>query len=409
MKNLILLISASVWLTTMTYAQTPQDSSINKEFNDLKIRIDQNEKDFDNSTTQKLVDLNQIKSEISKLITKENLTNEEIKKLTVLHIKRTILEDELIFQTRDNAVTILEQRYETGGEILQNVLVQLLNLQSKYHDIKLYQSYSNMSNPMQYSEFIGNLDEIQKKLSRKKFDITLPAPLTDVINKNPSIATGYSLVTTILSTMDVKDKSQKFNTIRDVLTLTSSMQGDLNLLNSEINYLDSRVSSFLLKSEKFFAEYTSVITYTKTYDEFINLNDKQTLALLQISTFKTVYTNISENKTNSLFMMSQTNKEVEITFNLMRLVDLINEYKSVLDETLNYYDKFQSVLNKYNSSDFPELNVNAKMLDGKTFKETLTKITTELGSAKDAAIKAYKASDVSDYEIRKILYGKPTQ
>lgn len=122
--------------------------------------------------------------------------------------------------------------------------------------------------------------------------------------------------------------------------------------------------------------------------------------------FDGISIDVNNNSNNFVYSLNQTEKEIEINFNLIRLVDLINEYKIVLSETENYYTKFESMISKYNNSlDYPELNVNATLQNGNTFKDEVAKLEIQLVNAKESAQRVLRASDISEYEIRKILYG----
>ena len=412
MKTKTIILMALLALTSIiAKAQEEQngDSAIVKSLKNAQMEIKRIEEEFDNSVISKLTDLNEIKSRIVILANNSTLTSTEVKELTVLTNKKVLIEDELFHKNRLSNVNKLQTRYETGFSILKAMLLQLENLDSKYKDLKLYKTYSNIANPLQYREFNNNLSEIENTLKRKKgFDITLPSPLSEIVNKNPTIASGYSIVTAVLSTLSAPVKSEKFKTIRDVLILTGSMQTDLNLINNEIDYLEHRVSLYLRKTETFFSEYLKSIEYTKSYAQFITDNDNQTIENMKGSVFTGITNDINNNINNYTYSINQTEKEIEITFNLIRLVDLINEYKIVLSETENYYMKFETMIKKYdNQLDFPELNVNATLQSGNTFKDEVTKLKIQLVNAKDSAQRVLKASDVSEYEIRKILYGTP--
>ena len=129
---------------------------------------------------------------------------------------------------------------------------------------------------------------------------------------------------------------------------------------------------------------------------------------MKSSTFTLITNEIRSKKGSYILLSNQTEKETEIGFNLIRLVDLINEYKSLINETYDYYETFDKAIQKYsNSVDFPELNFNPTMTDGVKFKQKIASLTTDISTAKAAAKEAYDVSDISEFEIRKILYGKP--
>lgn len=369
--------------------------------------IKQIDKEFDMSVISPMNDLNEIKGELNELSQKKKLTSYEVQMLAVLTHKKVSLEDEMYYKSRHYEIAKLETRYEAGFQIINTMMLQLLNLHSKYKDVKLYKSYSALSNPLQYRDFNRNLAEIQQRLSRKRFDITLPEPWMEILHSNTYMATAYSLVVTVLSQLSIADKSEKFMCIREVLCLTAALQSDLENINRELDYLDSRVSSFLQKVETFFVDYTSVISYDKDYAAFIDERDHARVAYLQSVAFSDIRNHIAKNQHNYFITHTLCDKEIEITFNLIRLVDIINEYKALLIETENYYSTFEKILAKYNSSDYPELNVDATLLNGNTFKQELSKLQDQLLEAKQAYGQVLKASEISEFDIRKILYGKP--
>lgn len=412
--RLILTVGLLELITWSVNGQKPNaipkpDTTIRGTITVLSSKIDKIDSDFDVSSLSSFQTLDEINKEVTNLLLKTSLTPTEVKNLSVLINRKAFKEDDLRLSERLNNVTKLEERYDAGLTILKTMIGQLTHLRSKYKDLKLYKNYSVITNPLSYREFKDNQTQIDNKLGTKKFKITLPVPLDDVINKNPSIAMGYSLATSILSNFPQADKSEKFKTIRNVLSVTYSMQNDLNHINSEIDYLDSRVEGFLeRKCKGFFSDYLKVIGYDKKYADY--LEDKQrdqTISTNKAQTFSTIKTDITKNKISYILFSSTTEKETEVTFNLIRLVDLINEYKTLLNETYNYYDTFDKAIKKYsNKVDYPELNFNPTMTDGVKFQEKIASLTGDLKTAKDAADDAYKVSDISEFEIRTILYGR---
>lgn len=316
MKQKLTALTLMIFSFSCLYAQT--DSTKLKEFSQNLVDIEKKFTDRENKILDSLKALNK---QIDLLKGSKDLA----KRIDALEKKLESL-DQLDKVTATKDVELVKVRYEAGLLVIKDIIELLKALKSQYSSLNFQQSYNQLSNPNNYSEYQQNLDFLKKKLV--KGGLSLP----DLNLNNAFLNVAYSIARSVVSGQS--DKDNKINELVCILDFSSRANQELSSVNTDLQYLQFALDKMLINYKELFSNYTSIVGYKRAFEEYISNADDDIPELI-----KTYFDKLSKKEA--------TDKEKELKtlkFQLKKIADSYLEYEIYIRQGLAYYEKFELII-----------------------------------------------------------------
>ena len=162
-------------------------------------------------------------------------------------VRRLDLEEALRVGDTKQEFAFLKARYYKGIDIIKILYEKLLSLDHHYSGMQTYQNIMLLSNPHTYPDFQKSQSLMQQKV-KKGFAIKMPS----FLESNPFLSATFSVVSSFLGEGDSKEREKELESMSCILDFTVRMNGDLNVIYHETEYLKTANKTLKENCEKLF-------------------------------------------------------------------------------------------------------------------------------------------------------------
>lgn len=273
----------------------------------------------------------------------ENWSGRKSRKFNQALEKKLLLLDSIDDAQTNWDIALLKVRYRRGVDLIRLMYEKVLGLDHHFSGLRTYQHISVLSNPHSYPEF----EEVQtfiRKNKNKKYNMRLPS----LLEGNPFVSATFTLVSVLLGENGRREKEANVDKISCILDFTLSMNGDLNTIRNETDFL--KTSNHDLKSdlEKLFHDYTKVINYLVPLETTRTNDDWETLFLRLDERMADLNNQLLDPAGPSIEASRQL---VNLEFATQRVSGMIAEYADFIDKGTQYYQKFSSIISNYENEE----------------------------------------------------------
>lgn len=305
--------------------------------------------------------------------------------LAMRSIDRKIVAIENCYQLK-----VTKLRYGKGLDVLKLVYEKILSLDHHFTTLRSFQDITDLSNPINYPEFIQIKESIKEK-TKSKEKIELP-PL---LESNPLVALTHTVIASLFGSGNKTKRKQEYDAIACMLDFTTTMHTNLKLIYFETDFLKQRNTKLRETCLQLFHDYTKVIKYNKSLEYCRNIDDWDKINAL-LSSFvnqleiQCLNIDVSQQKT---FKLKLNNLE----FSIERLLRFLNSYSSFVDQGERYYKKFMTIIQSYENKKNCEVVLPNQFID----------LENEIVISIQKFETAYKIAELRGTTLRDLLYGIP--
>jgi hypothetical protein len=252
--------------------------------------------------------------------------------------------------------------------------------------MQTYQNIMLLSNPNTYPDFQKAKSAFEQK-QKPKFGFKLPA----LLGSNPYISTAYSLVSSFFTEGDSKEKEAEMEKISCIMDFTVRMNGDLNTIYHETEYLKTSNTGLKADCEKLFEDYTKAIGYAVTIEKCRKGDDWESVfEALDVHMKK-----IEEAGKVPALQPQEIKLKNALEFATNRVADMVSKYRNYVTQGTLYYKKFDNIVSTYENEStcqeklprqFSELKMDIKM--------TIEKFTN-----------TYNLPEIEGSKLRDLMFG----
>lgn len=312
--------------------------------------------------------------------------NGDIAQYMLLLEEQTKAYEDILQARKLMEVDMLKVRYQKGISLIKLIYEKLLSLDHHFSGMKTLQNVALLSNPHNYPEF-RKINNVIEKQTDKKYAFNLPS----MLNSNPYLTATYSLVSSILRNGRTEEKEADFQKISCILDFTVRMNGDLNIIRHETDYLQTANLALKADCEQLFGEYTKFLGYYVPLEKCRNNDDWETLAQ-HLDKF------ILQLEQNTGNTNEQTSRmEVNIIFATERVAEFVSQYSAFINQGMQYYQKFDNIISSYENQDFCEEQLPRQ------FNELKFDIKSTIEKYKNT----YNLPEIHGSRLKNLLYGRP--
>jgi hypothetical protein len=280
---------------------------------------------------------------------------------------------------------ISRMRYRKGLQIIKILYEKVLGLDHHFAAVRTFNEISNLSNPNHYPDFKRLKETLQQSEKRKGFE------LTALLDKNIYTNIVGSLIKLFNTARERTEKTTDLKNIECIVDFTLQMHQDLKTIFYETAFLQQSNEGIKTGIEQLFKEYTKPIRYESTlancranddWDRVEDLLDVYMRKLNEVAATKE--------------MAAKTNKlQVNLEFQIDRLLQFIGQYNNFIDQGEKYYGKFSVVLTSYSN----------KQDCAAIIPQEYMKLSDDINIAINKFKTAYKPVEVNGSKLKELLYG----
>lgn len=234
------------------------------------------------------------------------------------------------------ALEVLKVRYGKGVDLIKVMYEKILGLDHHFSSMQTYQNVAVLSNPNTFPAF-KNIQAVLKEKSSSKLGFTFPG----IWESNAFLTATFSIVSSLLGKGKAEEKSAEMDQISCVLDFTLRMNGDLNIVRHETEFLKKANQALKEECEALFKEYTLFLDYLVPLADCRKNDDWEQL---QEQLLKFIDQLKDESTKNQL---EAKKKEVDLAFATQRVADFITKYSNFIQQGIQYYQKFDSIISSY--------------------------------------------------------------
>lgn len=305
--------------------------------------------------------------------------------VALLFAKDSLIEEQLSlnqFETND----ISKLRYRKGLQIIKILYEKVLGLDHHFAAVRTFNEISNLSNPNHYPEFNKLKETLQQQGEKKKgFE------LTSILEKNIYTNILSSLIKIFNAPKDRTEKTSDLKSIECIVDFTLQMHQDLKTIFYETAFLQQSNEGIKQGIEQLFKEYTKPIRYESSLADCRGNDDWD-----RVEDLLNIYMQKLNEAVAVKEMAARINKlQVNLEFQVDRLLQFIGQYNNFIEQGERYYGKFKLVLNNY---------ANKQACSG-VIPEEYTKLAEDIDIAISKFKTAYRPVEVNGSKLKELLYG----
>ena len=269
-----------------------------------------------------------------------NLSTEITRNHYLLNLfQRIQLREQQDLLDQDYDLKLLKLRYRKAIELIKLLYEKTLSLDHHFSSMKAHQQILKLSNPQSYPDF-KQVQELVKERVHKKHRFRLPR----ILESNAYISATFSLVSTLLPGSENKSKQKDFEKIACILDFTVRMNADLNIIYFETEFLRDANTRLKEECELLFKDCAKVIGYKHALTNCREQDDWEMVYELLDRYVEQLIEQIGVNSSNTRAIQK---KEVNLRFTIDRVVDYINQYLNFINQSREYYSKFNKIIFSY--------------------------------------------------------------
>ncbi|NNE27618.1 MAG: hypothetical protein HKN09_12310 [Saprospiraceae bacterium] len=279
-------------------------------------------------------------------------------------------------------------RYRNGIDILKLLYEKLLDLDHHFTSINAFHEIHDITNLNNYPEFIAVRESFIDD-TRQKSSVELP----QFLQQNIFVTVGYTLLSSVFGDGAPAKRNEDINDIACLLDFTVSMQSDLKMIYYETTFLHQATKALLIRCQGLFKEYTSVLDYKKSIqwcrdkDEW-DLIDERISRLSERHGFNKTLT------IESGFNHQLNDVNTNVEFQISRLISLMEAYDTFISQGINYYSKFNIILDNYENE-----NICVDQLP-----DEIQKLKQKIDLSIQKYTTAYNLAELQGSELKNLMF-----
>ncbi|MEM9820835.1 MAG: hypothetical protein AAF985_07175 [Bacteroidota bacterium] len=289
------------------------------------------------SNSSKLIDA---VDSIDQLLQPKYLSTERVQNQFLLHLYQRIqLREQAQLLEQDYELKLLKLRYRKAIELIKLLYEKTLSLDHHFSSMQAHQQILKLSNPQSYPDF-KQIQGMVKERVQKKHRFRLPS----LLESNAYLSATFSLISTLLPGSENKHKQKNFEKIACILDFTVRMNADLNIIYFETEFLRDANVRLKEECEILFKDCAKVIGYKHALISCREQDDWEMVYELLDRYVEQLLDQLeNSNKTTRVAQK----KEVNLRFTIDRVVDYINQYLNFINQSREYYSKFNKIIFSY--------------------------------------------------------------
>ena len=313
-------------------------------------------------------------------------------------VRRMDLEESLRVGDAKQEHAYLKARYYKGIEIIKIIYEKLLSLDHHYSGMQTYQNIMLLSNPHTYPDF-QKTQATMKQRMKKNFAIKIPS----FLETNPFVSATFSIVSSFLGDGDNKEREKELESMSCILDFTVRMNGDLNVIYHETEYLKTANKTLKENCEKLFEDYTKAVGYVTPIDKCRKNDDWETLYdyieahFKKIEPVATTTTPTNPNQPTPVTPINTQNikSKIGLEFATTRVADMISKYRNYVVQGIQYYQKFDSIMSSYG---------NEQACQSKLPRQ-FTELKFDIKSTIEKFQNTYSIPEIEGSKLKDLMYG----
>lgn len=304
-----------------------------------------------------------------------------------LLIQKDALNTQLQFLKSAEFKDISKVRYIKGLQIIKLLYEKTLSLDHHFSAVSTLRDINNLSNPNNYPEFVLMKEKIKNTRDKRGgFD------LTDLLANNIYTSIVYSFVSMFTNTNTSKaENDSSLKEVECILDFTLQMHNDLNIIYFETAFLERKNANISAAVKELFRDYTKPLNYTTGLEECRSMDDWELVRKNLDSYLATMEKTTEE----SVKREEVRNLQINLEFPIDRLLQFITEYNSFINESVNFYEKFNIMLSSYENE---QKCISKTPIEYTRLKEGIM-VTIEKFNT------AYKPVEINGTKMKQLLYG----
>ncbi len=254
-------------------------------------------------------------------------------------LEKLRLMEQLDLLESQSDMTQLKIRYRKGIDLIRVIYEKILGLDHHFTGLHTYQYIGSLSNPHTYPEFAKAKETIEQNQNRR-YAMRLPA----LLDSNPLVSGTFTLVSMLLGENGQKAKEEEVDKIACILDFTVRMNGELNTIRNETEFLKNANQQLKEDCQRLFAEYAKAAGYFVPLEECRKNDDWETL-LAKLEEKMDAIENGLVGEDGPVISLSR--ELVNIEFATQRVAEFIGGYSSFIGQGQQYYQKFDGIMSAY--------------------------------------------------------------
>ena len=314
-------------------------------------------------------------------------------------VRRMDLEESLRVGDAKQEHAYLKARYYKGIEIIKIIYEKLLSLDHHYSGMQTYQNIMLLSNPHTYPDFQKSQATMKQRM-KKNFAIKIPS----FLETNPFVSATFSIVSSFLGDGDNKEREKELESMSCILDFTVRMNGDLNVIYHETEYLKTANKTLKENCEKLFEDYTKAVGYVTPIDKCRKNDDWETLydyieahfkKIEPVATTTTAPTNPNQPTVVTPINSQNIKSKIGLEFATTRVADMISKYRNYVVQGIQYYQKFDSIMSSYG---------NEQACQSKLPRQ-FTELKFDIKSTIEKFQNTYSIPEIEGSKLKDLMYG----
>ncbi len=256
--------------------------------------------------------------------------------------KLRLMEQLDLLETQSD-LTMLKIRYRKGVDLIRVIYEKILGLDHHFTGLHTYQYISSLSNPHSYPEFEKAKETLGQHQNRR-YTMRLPA----LLETNPLVAGTFTLVSMLLGENGQEAKEEEAGKIACILDFTVRMNGELNTIRNETEFLKNANQLLKADCQRLFSEYAKAAGYLVPLEECRKNDDWEALFTGLETKMEAIENGLVGDEGP---VLSLSRELVNIEFATQRVADFIGRYSDFIGQGRQYYQKFDGIMATYQHED----------------------------------------------------------
>ena len=303
-----------------------------------------------------------------------------------LLVQKDALQYQLSMLADSERTNIQKIRYIKGLSIIKLLYEKVLSLDHHFSSLVTFNEINKISNPNNYPEFEKVKDLIKDKSDKKK-----GLKLTNLLGQNMYTSTIDMFIGLFNSDAKPEEKEAELKNVQCILDFTLRMNNDLKTIYFETSFLQKTNQKMIGDIERLFVAYTKPVGYHTSLKQCRENDDWESIRE-KLDNYLDKMQNLQQNNSKAVIYQRMI---INLNFPIDKLLQFINEYNSFIDQGVQYYQKFQIILNSYENE--------------RQCSSSLPPAYTKLKSDIDVSIQkfnlAYRPVEINGSKMKELLYG----
>ena len=281
---------------------------------------------------------------------------------------------------------LLENRYRHSIVLIKDIYEKLLSLDHHFTSLQTHSDIFQISNPHSYPEFEQMQDYLKENL-RKKYQLELP----DFLGQNALISGAFSILSLVLSDGSQSEKNKALDDVSCLLDFTMRVQGDLNVIYFETEFLREENVTLLSRCNDLFENTAMAVGYGQSIGECRGSDDWESL----FEKVETAFKSLQYRASNGELVSEVDSREDDLRFQIDKTIQFMHEYASMVGQGVRHYQKFEKLIGHYQQ----------EALCVERVPTAFSELQTDISATLEKFQNAYLLNEIEGSRYKALLYG----